>query len=335
MRLKQQERLLFIIGALKKGTYPSAEALARDISGFASRQGSDSGVSTKTIYRDLEHLRNEFEAPIYYDERRYGYFLQDPKWVYPARELVGEKLFAAVLSESLSRPVLPVSLQRSLGEAMDVQIAAGDPEEIDPDLFNAVVFATGATPGLSPEVFDTVIAAWRQQRRLRLTYTRPGAAPVTRDVDVHAVFLSEGAWYARVYCHLRGDLRSLALHRVTDPETLAAEFDRDPQVATTLRTRNVFDYETVDDVIIVCSREKAPLISERNWFEGQEECALPDGRVELRFPQVPRPQIVRWVLSYGGHLVLVQPESLIQEVRWAAESLLAAHASESDREGVA
>jgi predicted DNA-binding transcriptional regulator YafY len=286
-------------------------------------------VSTKTIYRDLEHLRNEFDAPIYYDERRYGYFLQDPKWVYPARNLVGEKLFAAVLSESLSRPVLPVSMQRSLGEAMDVQIAAGDPDDIDPELLNAVVFATGATPGLSPEVFDTVISAWRQQRRLRLTYTRPGAAPVTRNVDVHAVFLAEGAWYARVYCHLRKDLRSLALHRISDPEILEHEFERSPQVAETLRTQNVFDYETVDDVVVVCSREKAPLISERDWFEEQEVRTLPDGRVELRFPQVPRPLLVRWILSYGGHLVLCQPKSLVQEVRYAAECLLAAHANES------
>ncbi len=328
MRLKQQERLVFIVGALKRGTYPSAERLAADIAAFTSRQGFDGGVSTKTIYRDLEHLKNEFDAPIYYDEIRHGYFLQDPQWVYPTRELVGEKLFAAVLSESLSRPVLPISMQRSLGEAMDVQIAAGDPDDIDAALLDAVVFATGATPGLCPEVFDTVMTAWRQQRRLRLSYTRPGAAPVTRNVDVHAVFLAEGAWYARVYCHLRHDLRSLALHRVTDPEILDAEFERSPQVAESLRGQNVFDYETMDDIIVHCSPEKAPIISERDWFPGQEVRSLPDGGVELRFPQAPRPLLVRWVLSYGGHLVLRQPVGVIAEIRRAAEGILAGHGGE-------
>lgn len=325
MRLKQQERLVFIIGALKRGGYPSAESLAADIAAFTSRQGFDGGVSTKTIYRDLEHLRTDFDAPIYYDEQQHGYFLQDPQWVYPARELVGEKLFAAVLSESLSRPVLPISMQRSLGEAMDVQIAAGDPDDIDAALLDAVVFATGATPGLCPEVFDAVMTAWRQQRRLRLTYTRPGAAPVTRDVDVHAVFLAEGAWYARAYCHLRRDLRSFALHRVTDPAILEPEFERSPQVAENLRGKNVFDYETVDDIIVHCSPEKAPIIAERDWFPGQEVRSLPDGGVELRFPQVPRPLLVRWVLSYGGHLILRQPVAVIAEIRRAAEGILAGH----------
>jgi predicted DNA-binding transcriptional regulator YafY len=326
MRLKQQERLVFIVGTLKKGAFPSAEALAKEITSFTSRQGFDGGVSTKTIYRDLEHLRSEFSAPIYYDEQQHGYFLQDPQWVYPAQELVGEKLFAAVLSESLSRPVLPISMQRSLGEAMEVQIAAGDPDDIDQELLNAVVFATGATPGLCPDVFDTVIQAWRQQRRLRLTYTRPGAAPVTRDVNVHAIFLAEGAWYARVYCHLRRDLRSLALHRVSDPEVLHHEFERSPQVAETLRGQNVFDYDTTDDIIVTCTPEKAPIIAERDWFPDQEVRSLPDGGVELRFPQAPRPLVIRWVLSYAGHLVLRQPESLANEVRLAAQALLAAHA---------
>ena len=325
MRLKQQERLVFIVGALKRGTYPSAESLAREIGAFTNRQGFDGGVCTKTIYRDLEFLRAEFDAPVYYDDRKYGYFLQDPQWVYPAQELAGEKLFAAVLSESLSRPMLPPSMQRSLGEAMDVQIAAGDPDDIDGELLNAVVFATGARAGLLPEVFDAVIGAWRQQRRLRLAYTRPGAASVTRDVDVHAVFLAEGAWYARGYCHLRRDLRSLALHRISEPEVLDHCFERSPQVAETLRGQNVFDYETADDIIVHCSAEKAPLIAEREWFPGQEVRSRPDGGVELRFPQAPRPLVVRWVLSYGGHLVLQQPAALIREIRRAAEALVGGH----------
>ena len=325
MRLKQQERLVFIVAALKKGTYPTGESLARDIAAFTSRQGFDGGVSTKTIYRDLEYLKSEFDAPIYYDDRKYGYFLQDPQWVYPAQELAGERLFAAVLSESLSRPMLPAPMQRSLGEAMDVQIAAGDPDDIDSELLDAVVFATGARAGLSPEVFDTVLAAWRQQRRLRLTYTRPAAAPVTRDVDVHAIFLAEGAWYARAYCHLRRDLRSLALHRISAPEILDHPFERSPQVAASLRGQNVFDYETADDIIVHCSAEKAPILAEREWFPGQEIHSLPDGGVELRFPQAPRPLVVRWVLSYGGHLVLRQPASLAAEIHRAAQALLAAH----------
>lgn len=325
MRLKQQERLVFITGSLKRGGYPSAEKLAADLAAFTARQGFDGGVSTKTIYRDIEHLRLEFDAPIYYDEQRHGYFLQDPQWVYPAQELVGERLFAAVLSESLSRPVLPAPLQRSLGEAMEVQIAAGDPDDIDAELLDAVVFATGATAGLCPEVFETVMLAWRQQRRLRITYTRPGAAPVTRDVDVHAVFLAEGAWYARAYCHMRRDLRSLALHRVSDPELLDHEFERSPQVAASLRSQNVFDYETVDDIIVQCSAEKAPLIGEREWFPGQEVQSLPDGGIELRFPQVPRPLLVRWVLTYGGHLVLRRPAAVAAEIHRAAARLLAAH----------
>jgi predicted DNA-binding transcriptional regulator YafY len=103
-------------------------------------------------------------------------------------------------------------------------------------------------------------------------------------------------------------------------------------VAETLRGRNVFDYETVDDVIVVCTPDKAPIIAERDWFPDQEVSSLPDGSVELRFPQVPRPLLIRWILSYAGHLMLLQPRPLQEEIRRAARLLLSGHPQDDEQE---
>ena len=57
------ERMLRIHQALHSGGYPNASTLARQLE-----------VSTKSIHRDLEFMRDRLELPIQYDAKRFGYF---------------------------------------------------------------------------------------------------------------------------------------------------------------------------------------------------------------------------------------------------------------------
>jgi predicted DNA-binding transcriptional regulator YafY len=154
---------------------------------------------------------------------------------------------------------------------MRVQLAAGEPEKFDACLFSSVAIATSSRVAAdSAEVFQTVSQAWRSARQLRLTYSAANSdAPESRVVDVHALFMSDGAWYARVYCHLRRDYRSLALHRITNPQLLDEPFTRSEEIAREIQSGHVFDYETVNNVIVRCDNEKAGIIREREWFPGQ------------------------------------------------------------------
>ncbi len=199
---------------------------------------------------------------------------------------------------------------------MQTQLTAADPDEIDPELLRAIVFATGATAKIDPPVFEAVHQAWRERRRLRLRYEGGhDPADTAREIDVHALFLSQGAWYARVFCHLRNAHRSLAIHRMTHPELLNATFRRDESVLADVRRGHVFDYAKVRSVVIECSPEKAQVIGEREWFPGQRLERLADGRLRLTFPDAPRPELVWWVMSYCGNLVVRGPQDLVEEVR--------------------
>gem|GEM_PF-2087899 len=332
-KLSEARRLLAWVEAMKRGRYPNATTLAADLS---ARAAAGSGVCPRTLHRDLVVLRRRLHAPIEYDALRHGYRLTDPEWCFPLEELRGELFYASLLGEALSVSLLPDPLRFSLQEAMRIRLAAAEPADFDADLLRAVVFATGATAELDPTVFDVVHQAWRERRRLRLRYQGTGdSEAVQRDVDVHALFLSQGAWYARVHCHLRDAPRSLAIHRIREPSLLRHRFRRDEALLVAVRQGDVFDYELVRNVVIDCAPEKARVVSEREWFPGQKTKALPGGGVRATFAQVPRPEVVHWVMSYCGHLTVRRPKDLVEEIRQAGHRIARQHGRMKKEPGTA
>ncbi len=312
---QRSNRQILFVSAMKRGEYPNARSLARSL-----------GVCARTLQRDIEHLLLGLDAPVAYDPRRRGYFLTDPEWVFPLAELRGEQLYASLLGERLSLPLVPPPFRADLEAALQAQLAAAEPDDVDADLLRAIVFATGATADLDPGIFETIHTAWRDTRRLRLRYEADDTPDGTlRDVDVHALFLAQGAWYAHAYCHLRQGWRSLALHRIREACPLAVPFRRDPAALARIQHGNVFDYAVVRAVSVLCHPAKARLLAEREWFSGQRSEWLPDGILRLDFAEAPRPELVWWVLSYAGHIEVLAPPDLREEIRQSAQTLAERH----------
>jgi proteasome accessory factor C len=99
---------------------------------------------------------------------------------------------------------------------------------IDPD--EAVSVALGET---RPGLLDQLRRAAAAGRRVRLdyyAYTRDQRT--TRDVDPHAVFAHEGAWYVRGWCHQARDQRLFRVDRIYGVEVLDETFSPPADVAS-------------------------------------------------------------------------------------------------------
>ena len=323
--VSRTQRLLRLVAAMKRGEYPNARSFAASCRKARSSLTGASPVCEKTILRDMAYLRGHLGAPVQYDAARRGYWLADAGWSFPSVELRGDALFAALLSLKLTESLFPASLRGHAETAMAIQMAAALPEEASPETLDAVVFATGAKPVLDPQMFDVVSRAWRETRRLRVEYLRRDGEIFPRVIDIHALFLSAGAWYARAWCHQRGELRSFALHRMYNPQIQENCFRRSADIVREVRSGHVFDYAPVQDVQLYCRGELAVMIREREWFAGQEVTTLAGGDLDVRYPVVPREPFVRWVLAYAGHLRVLGPADLREEVRKAAEELFWHH----------
>ena len=329
---KQLHRVVHLVAALKRGEYPNTASFASRLRTLDLDQNEDLAVSPKTVQRDIDYLRHSLDAPVVYDPGRRGYRLEDPSWEFPFLRLGGDELFATLFSSHLGETFLPPVLQDSLSSAQDVQLAAADPGNFSPELLGSVLHATASCVEPSDGVFNAVLRAWRSERRLAVDYRRASDERVlSRIVEPHALFLSDGAWYMRAYCHLRHDTRSLALHRCLHADLTDERFERSPGIVAEVRAGRIFDYDHVADVVVRCSAEKAAVLRERKWLPGQQCREETDGSLVLRYPAVPRQPLLWWVLSYAGHLVVGSPADLRHEIQVTAQALAEKHRATPSR----
>ncbi|MGH9215403.1 MAG: helix-turn-helix transcriptional regulator, partial [Acidimicrobiales bacterium] len=91
---------------------------------------------------------------------------------------------------------------------------------VDPD--DAVSVALGET---RPGVLDELRQAAASGCRVRLDYYAYSRDQrTTRDVDPHAVFAHDGAWYVRGYCHQAHDQRLFRVDRIYGVDALNETF---------------------------------------------------------------------------------------------------------------
>src|SRR6185369_9625536 len=82
------ERMLRIHQALQSGSLPNASKLAAELE-----------VSTKSIHRDIEFMRDRLNLPIEYDGSRHGFHYTSEVSAFPTMQITEGELFALVVAE--------------------------------------------------------------------------------------------------------------------------------------------------------------------------------------------------------------------------------------------
>jgi predicted DNA-binding transcriptional regulator YafY len=85
-----------------------------------------------------------------------------------------------------------------------------------------------SSPPIQPQAdFVTLLSlAVRQQQQVHLRYAAWNGDESEREFDPYGIVFNEGYWYTSGYCHLRQDLRTFRLDRVTGLEVNSNTFER-------------------------------------------------------------------------------------------------------------
>jgi len=310
-------RMLQIHQALQSGGYPNATALAGQLE-----------VCTKSVYRDLEFMRDRLELPIEYDGARFGYHYTEPVKAFPTLHITEGELFALVVAEralqqyrgtSFEKPLLSAlqKMEQSLPDTISLSLA---------DVEQTISFRTSTEPVLDLEIFDTLAKATTARRQLELTYRKPGQQGAQqRVVDPYHLANINGEWFLFAYDHLRNDLRTFVPSRIKAIRLTGKTFARQKRFSLEERLRGSFGVQSghgEHDVVIRFHPRVADYIREKKWHESQQLRELKGGGVELRLRLSSFAEIGRWVLSWGGDAVVVRPAELAQLVRHAAQKVL-------------
>src|SRR5690348_11950803 len=198
--------MLRIHQAIQSGGFPNASSLASELE-----------VSSKSIHRDLEFMRDRLQLPLEFDRQRGGYGYTEEVNAFPTVQITEGELFALIVAEkalqqyrgtSFEAPLLSAirKMEQSLPDTISLNLA---------DWQQTISFRTRAEPILDLKIFDELGRAAAERRQLEIAYREPGQAkPDARVVDPYHLANINGEWYLFAYDHLRKDLRTFVPARI-------------------------------------------------------------------------------------------------------------------------
>lgn len=185
-------------------------------------------VGPRTLRRYITTLE-DIGIPITTERGRHGGYML----------VSGFKLPPLMFTESEAVAVsLGLQAARSLGfseAAPAVASALAKLERVMPADLKRRVRAIGETTTLdlrsgnnagSSAAMAALATAAQEQQRVQLAYQALNGATTRREIDPYGLVYWRGRWYVVGFCHLRQDLRSFRLDRVTEVRLSAARFTR-------------------------------------------------------------------------------------------------------------
>ena len=97
------ERMLKIHQAIQLARYPNATGLADQLE-----------VSTKSIHRDIEFMRDRLDLPIDYDAARYGYYYTQEVGAFPTFHVTEGEMVALLIAEKALQQYRGTTFELSL-----------------------------------------------------------------------------------------------------------------------------------------------------------------------------------------------------------------------------
>jgi len=302
---------------IQSGKFPNATQLAAELE-----------VSTKSIHRDVEFMRDRLGLPLEYDGRRYGYHYTQEVSSFPTVQITEGELFAMLVAEKALQQYRGTSFERPLMSAFS-KLAEGLPDSVSihlSDWEQTVSFRTSAQPVIHLEIFDQLAKATAERQQIELAYRKPGQQKTEpRVVDPYHLANINGEWFLFAFDHLRNDIRTFAPSRVQSVKLTGKQFTRPERFSLEKRLRDSFGVHSGQGEFKVAIRFNefaADYIREKKWHASQQLKELPKGGVELHLKLSSLGEVERWVLGWGGHAKVLQPRELVASVRRAAQSIL-------------
>lgn len=306
---------------IRQSAYPNVPKLSRRLE-----------VSTRTIERDIEFLRDSLGAPLKYDPKRRGYYYTRSDFSLPSVKLTAGELVTLYLGQKLLSQYKGTAFETSIIRAF-TKIRTFLPEEVEIDFANLDEFLSFDVKPLRgeehhvAETFQEIARALKDHETIKITYyTASRDAESSRLVDPYHLRCHEGAWYLIGYCHRRCEVRTFALDRVRKLKHTKRQFKVQPGFSLEEYLGHSLGIERgreLHEVVVWFDAEAARWVKERMWHPTQEIIFQDDGSLVFKAFLSGLGEVKRWVLGYGVHAKVLSPIQLREEIAEEAAALAA------------
>ena len=304
-------RIIQIDKWIRSGSYPSVQQMEKEY-----------GVSKRTILRDIEFLKDRYNAPVVADRTRKGYYYSDPTFMIQNVLLTEGDLFTVSTVMPLMEQYKNTPLEASFKNIM-TKIAEMLPNQVTVDtsfLNKDVSFISDPLPKIEEEVFNSIFKAVKIRQVIRFNYKSVGSRDYKiKTFDSYHVLCQKGNWYVLGYDHAADSTRIYALSRMKDIQftgesfELPKDFDLSKHVDLSFGIWN--NPEEPVEYELMFTAKMANYILEREWHKNQTVEQKEDGSVVLKFKSNQRQQVFSWVLSFGDAVTIINPPELINDMK--------------------
>ena len=313
--MNRTDRLLAIVLELQAKGWQRAEDLAQTFE-----------ISKRTIYRDLQAL-SEAGVPVVAVPGQ-GYSLVEDYFLPPVSFSAEEALVLVLGSDFVGQTFDDQYRQAANSAASKIQAVL--PERLHTEVRALqhrlqMVAVDQLNDFERPQMLQQIRSAIINNRRIRFVYHTRSTGDVVgevteRDADPYGLVHYSRAWYISAYCHLRQGMRNFRLDRIDQLTVLDTTFLRPPDfelrqswdTTRTLRVRALFSPQVVRWV-----RE------EPSFYQIDEE-EREDGLL-ITFMVRDVRDLLQWLLGWGGHVHVLEPEPLRRLMAEEAEAILRNH----------
>jgi predicted DNA-binding transcriptional regulator YafY len=313
------DRIVHLHRRLSHEQFVTSESLARDL-----------GVSSRTIKRDIELMRDRLGVPIAWDAGTHSYTYTHHCDLLPLLRIDADEALALALAGKTFAAWRSSPLGRALTSALEkIAPIVGGAVSLPVDALSDLLFAP-EDPAADAEHrhFALLLEAIQRRRELRLVYQKPKANTAAETRTVHPLHLAflEHRWMLVAHDPLRGACRNFVLARIRDAQPTAGRFEPpagfDPRKYLN-GSLGRFTGDTEQEVRIIVDAEVAPYLRERPWHPSQTITDRSDGNIDVTFRLNHLNDIERRILACGAHVEVLAPPELRERIRAAATGMLA------------
>jgi predicted DNA-binding transcriptional regulator YafY len=258
------ERMLRLHERLKAGVFPNCRKLASELE-----------VSSKTIQRDIDFMRDRLGLPIEYDQLQFGFYYTEPVSNFPSIEVSQGEIIALFVARKALEQYRGTSFERPLRTAFQ-KISEGLRDKVNfqwTDVDGAISFRGLGTSEGDIDLFERVSKAVMESREIEFEYRKAKSASYEprRVRPYHLGCVSE-QWYLFGFDLVRGQIRTFVLPRMRGVKATAVRFKRPADFSINRHLSDSFGVFSGQGNYAVRIRFDAlagQLVSERQWHASQ------------------------------------------------------------------
>ena len=309
-------RMMKLHNELQARSFPNCRKIAQELE-----------VSTKTIQRDIDFMRDQLGLPIDYDQLQFGFYYTEAVTSFPSIDVSEGEIVALFVAQKALTQYKGTSFEKQLKASFE-KISDGLQNKITfnwADIDSVISFKGLGTTTADLDLFEIVSKAVLKSHELEFEYkTLESPRYELRKVQPYHLGCIENQWYLFAHDIARGQLRTFALPRMRKVKTSGIRFKRPADFSITNYLSSSFGVFAGDGnykIRIQFDEFAARLVCERQWHPSQKIKPRSDGEIEMTLQLGSLEEIERWVLSWGEHAVVLEPKALVERMQNNVEAL--------------